>query len=105
MNILVSVVGLAIVLTMLAIAIRAAAIPESVRALAWIRCAVLRGSHAPRRQPLGGQRCSDCGVAGADMAELGFEGGGYVPAVRRLYDRDRREFVRTSAWSQGRSGW
>ncbi len=105
MTTLATIIGLAIVLVMVAIAIRAAAIPESVSALGWVRCEVFRGHHAPRRHHLGGQRCVECGLAGADMTELGFEDGGYVVGPRRVYDRDRRAFVRTSEWSPGKSGW
>lgn len=105
MNLLATVAGLAVVFALLATAVRAASIPERVRVLDWIGCTVFRGSHSPARTPLGGQRCVDCGLAGADMGELGFEDGGYVPPVRRLYDRDRDEFIRTTEWNQGSRGW
>jgi len=53
--------------------------------LARLRCA-LRQHHQPRRHPLGGFRCVDCGAAGADLEEMGFSGSAWV-APRRSFDR------------------
>ena len=55
--------------------------------LARIRC-YLRTRHEPVRHPLGGFRCADCGAAGADLAEMGFEGEGYVSPLRILFSRE-----------------
>lgn len=49
--------------------------------LARLRC-YLRDHHNPARHPLGGFKCSDCGAAGADLEEMGFEDAGYVLARR-----------------------
>ena len=55
--------------------------------LAWLHC-LLRGHHDPVRQPVvGGFRCADCGHAGADLVEMGFENLGYAPALRRSLAR------------------
>jgi hypothetical protein len=53
--------------------------------LARIRC-YLRDHHNPARHPLGGFKCSDCGAAGADLEEMGFEDAGYVFARRSWSD-------------------
>lgn len=45
--------------------------------LARLRC-YLRDHHNPARHPLGGFKCSDCGAAGADLEEMGFDDAGYV---------------------------
>lgn len=50
--------------------------------LPWMHC-LFRGYHSPERQLLGGFRCSECGRAGADLEEMGFESFGYAPALRR----------------------
>ena len=42
-----------------------------------VRC-LLRGRHEPVRQVLGGFRCSCCGAAGLDLAQMGFPEIGYV---------------------------
>lgn len=49
--------------------------------LARLRC-FLRDRHNPARHPLGGFKCADCGAAGADLEEMGFEDAGYVLARR-----------------------
>lgn len=72
--------------------------------LAWLRC-WWRGWHDPKKVLPDGQRCRDCGLPGADMEDMGFVGGGYVPPVRRVFDRDERSFSRTSAWERGPNGW
>lgn len=41
-----------------------------------------RGRHDAARHPLGGFRCIDCGVAGADLLEMGFDDG-YVQRIQR----------------------
>jgi hypothetical protein len=54
--------------------------------LAWLNC-LFRGFHVPERQFLGGFRCAECGRAGADLAEMGFENFGYAPSLRRAMVR------------------
>jgi len=54
--------------------------------LAWLNC-LFRGHHAPERQLVGGFRCVDCGRAGADLGEMGFENLGYAPVLRRALAR------------------
>ena len=54
--------------------------------LAWLGC-LLRGHHTPERQFVGGFRCADCGRAGADLEEMGFENLGYSPTLRRALAR------------------
>ena len=49
--------------------------------LARIRC-FWRNQHHPVRHPLGGFRCSECGMFGVDLEEMGFEGSGYVQPAR-----------------------
>jgi hypothetical protein len=49
--------------------------------LARLRC-YLRDHHNPTRHPLGGFKCADCGTAGADLEEMGFEDAGYVVTKR-----------------------
>jgi hypothetical protein len=46
-----------------------------------LRC-FLRDHHNPSRHPLGGFKCSDCGAAGADLDDMGFDGAGYVASRR-----------------------
>lgn len=54
--------------------------------LAWLNC-LFRGFHVPERQFVGGFRCAECGRAGADLAEMGFENFGYAPSLRRAMVR------------------
>jgi hypothetical protein len=68
---------------------------------AWIRCLVRR-HHEPVRHVLGGFRCSDCGAVGADLDEMGFEGEGYVPPLRRIFSRENGEYTRVASWDTGR---
>jgi len=68
--------------------------------LAWFRCFV-RQHHRPSRHPLGGFKCLDCGVAGSDLDEMGFEGDGYVSPIRRLFSREFQEYTRTASWETG----
>lgn len=64
--------------------------------LAWLRC-FMRDQHVPVRHPLGGFRCAECGVAGADLDDMGFDG--WVAPVRRTFERGREGGVtQTSAW-------
>ena len=42
-----------------------------------LRC-MMRGHHAPVRQLVGGFRCSCCGEAGRDLAQMGYPELGYV---------------------------
>lgn len=73
--------------------------------IAWLRC-LFRRWHNPVRHPLGGFKCADCGEVGADLDDMGFVAGGYVPPVRRVYGRtDGSGFSRTSAWESTRRGW
>ena len=71
--------------------------------MAWFRCLV-RHHHNPVRHPLGGFKCADCGEAGADLDQMGFVGGGYVPPVRRIFSRDHCEFTRTMSWEPSAKG-
>lgn len=61
-----------------------------------LRC-FRRGRHEPRRHPLGPHVCHDCGAAGADLDEMGFQGGGYVGTDRRTYERHNGAVTR-EAW-------
>jgi len=61
--------------------------------LARLRC-LIRGSHRPRRHPLGGFRCLECGAAGADLEEMGFAGSAWVAPVRLTFDRPRGDIAR-----------
>ena len=54
--------------------------------LAWLNC-LFRGFHVQERQFVGGFRCAECGRAGADLEEMGFENFGYAPALRRAMVR------------------
>lgn len=72
--------------------------------MAWFRCFV-RNRHNPVRYPLGGFKCADCGEVGADLDQMGFVGGGYVPTERRIFSRDRGEFTRTMSWEPSAKGW
>jgi len=75
--------------------------------LAWVRC-LFRNRHNPVRHPLGGFKCADCSEVGADLDDMGFAGGGYVPPVRRIFARGRgsaSEFTRTTSWEPTRRGW
>ena len=63
--------------------------------LAKIRC-FFRSRHEPARHPLGGFRCADCGKAGADLHDMGFEA--YVSTMRTVFSRDPLETTRTTLW-------
>lgn len=80
------------------VAIRVAAGARSVRC-------VLRNRCTPVRHPLGGYRCSTCGIAGESLGDfLGYAGsGGYVTGPRRIYDQDG-VFTRTHAWEPDSRG-
>lgn len=67
-------------------------------------CHFIRRRHEPKRHPLGGFRCSFCSEAGESLDEMGFEGQGYVPPIRRLYSRERNELTRTAHWEPTRRG-
>jgi hypothetical protein len=60
--------------------------------LARLRC-ILRRHHQPRRHPLGGFRCAECGAAGADLADMGFTGSAWVAPRRRTFDRTHGEIT------------
>jgi hypothetical protein len=68
---------------------------------AWLRC-FLRRYHDPSRHPLGGFKCAACGTVGIDLEEMGFEGGGYVPPLRRIFSREHGEYTRVASWDTGR---
>jgi hypothetical protein len=55
-----------------------------------LRC-LLRRHHQPRRHPLGGFRCAECGAAGADLDDMGFVGSGWVAPMRRTFNRPYQE--------------
>ena len=57
--------------------------------IARLRCA-LRQHHQPRRHPLGGFRCVECGAVGADLEDMG-RGIRLGRATRRTFDRPQRE--------------
>jgi hypothetical protein len=65
--------------------------------LAWLRCLVRR-YHRPRRYPLGGFRCVECGAAGADLDEMGFTGSGWVAPTRRTFDRKHAAVTVSAGW-------
>lgn len=60
--------------------------------IARLRC-ILRQHHQPRRQPMGGFRCAECGAAGADLEEMGFAESAWVAPMRRSFDRPHREIT------------
>jgi len=61
--------------------------------LSWMRC-FWRQRHEPMRHFLGGFRCAVCGLVGADLGVMGFDG--YVSPVRLTYSRDQRQTTRSS---------
>jgi len=61
--------------------------------LSRLRC-FWRRRHDPMRHFLGGFRCAVCGVAGADLGAMGFDG--YVAPVRVTYSREHGEITRSS---------
>lgn len=68
------------------------------------RC-FFRGLCNPVKHHLGGFRCAECGTSGTDMGQFpGHEGAGYVPPVRRTFDRRHSEWTRTVAWERGARG-
>ena len=77
-----------------------------MKLLGAIRC-LFRPAHAPLvKNRLGGWRCATCGVAGADLDELGYFGDGYVRPIRKLYSRERGgQLTQTSSWTETRRGW
>jgi hypothetical protein len=66
-----------------------------------LRCFV-RNQHHPGRHPLGGFKCVDCGTAGADLGDMGFDGQGYVAPLRRIFSREHGQLTRTTSWDTGR---
>lgn len=103
---LVTVLGLGAIAVTLLMSIRWALFTEDLPlSLAALLC-LMRWRHNPRRRPAGGFGCEDCGFLGSNLDEFGFTDGGYVTTgVRRVYDRDRGEFTRTSAWQPTERGW
>jgi len=63
-----------------------------VAMLARLRC-FLRQHHEPRRHPLGGFRCIECGATGADLEDMGFAGSAWVPPMRRTFERPHGEIT------------
>ena len=63
--------------------------------LNWLRC-YWRRQHEPMRHFLGGFRCNLCGVAGADLDSMGFDG--YVGPMRVTYTREHGQLTRSSLW-------
>lgn len=65
----------------------------------------LRRAHDPRRQFIGGFRCSVCGRAGDSLDDFaGHLGEGYVPPTRRVYDPAHGDITRTSAYEKTSRG-
>lgn len=62
---------------------------RSAGAVCWLR------RHDPRRQFVGGLRCSVCGLAGESYEDFAF-GTGYVAPVRRTYERTHGTVTRSS---------
>jgi len=71
----------------------------------WLQC-LLRGNHDPRRAgPLGGFKCSLCGMKGEDLDIFDPSvAQGYVSPMRRLFSRKNgySEFTRTTSWREER---
>lgn len=68
------------------VVIASAGLPLAVRLYRRFRCA-LRGRHEPKKHPLAGFRCRDCGLAGDNLADLGFKDGSHVDVLRKTFDR------------------
>jgi hypothetical protein len=68
-----------------------------VKVLNWLRC-FWRRQHEPMRHFLGGFRCAVCGLAGADLEAMGFDGNGYVGPMRLTYSRENGQITRSSSW-------
>jgi len=60
--------------------------------LSWLRC-FWRRHHEPMRHALGGFRCVVCGLAGADLGAMGFDG--YVAPMRVAYVRENGQLTRS----------
>ena len=58
--------------------IRVARRPKARKGRSRWACFFTRQHPNAVRHPLGGFRCPDCGVAGADLEAMGFKDGGYV---------------------------
>ena len=65
---------------------RLVSIGQEEHMLRWLHC-LFRGYHSPERQLVGGFRCSECRLAGADLEDMGFENFGYAPSLRRALVR------------------
>lgn len=64
----------------------------------WFRC-LWRRHHTPTRHYLGGFRCAACGLAGADLEDMGFGfGSGYVAPLRLVFSRNRRDGFSREEW-------
>lgn len=70
---------------------------EGPRFWGFLRC-LWRRRHEPVRQPLGGFRCAVCGIAGADLSEMGFKGGAYVAPLRKVFGREPDQGITRSEW-------
>ena len=105
MTIALAVLGAFLLLLALGAIVRLLLLLEGQSFLGVLKCFV-RGSCNPVRQPAHqGFRCSTCRTSGSDMGQFaGHEGAGYVPAVRRMFDRRNCEFSRTVAWERGARG-
>lgn len=55
------------------------------------------------RHPIGGFKCADCGTAGDSLDDMGFQGDGYVPPMRRTFSRERYEGFTRSDWMEAGS--
>ncbi len=66
----------------------------------YLDCIWIRGWHLAERKDFGsgqgGFICIDCGHAGESLDDMGFKGGGFVPPLRRVYNRDSRSITRES---------
>lgn len=49
--------------------------PKAPRGRSWVACLLTRRHPNATRQVLGGFRCPDCGLAAADLSEMGFPSG------------------------------
>lgn len=64
----------------------------------YFRC---RGKHEPVRNWTGRYRCARCDRPLTDLVEAGLmDGSAYVPAMRRLFDREHLTVTQTGEWIQ-----
>ena len=100
-----AVLGLLLVVVGITAIVRLLLLLEGQSFVGILRC-FFRGKCAPVRVPEHDAfRCESCGTSGSDMGQFpGHEGAGYVPSVRRMFDRRNCEFSRTVAWERGARG-